>query len=70
MTVHLQERLQTFEQRNRSLTDDTIVQKIQIAQLENDLIKTRNEKTQLELFYQTKIKVRTNTVRSLIEYST
>ncbi|CAF1081662.1 unnamed protein product, partial [Adineta steineri] len=51
----LQERLQTMEQTNKSLTDDGIVQKIRIEQLEENLSKTKTEKEQMQSSYQAKI---------------
>lgn len=58
-TVHaLHDRLQTIERKNTSLTEDTIVQKIQIGQLEDDLIKAKSEKDQQQLFFQAKLEVR------------
>ncbi len=54
----LQERLQTFEQTNKSLMDDIIVQKIRTGQLEEDLAKAKAEKESIQVFYQAKIDVR------------
>lgn len=54
----LQERLQSLDQMNKSLMDDSIVQKIRIGQLEDDLNKSRVEKQTLQASYQAKIDVR------------
>ena len=47
-----------MERKNISLTEDTTVQKIQIGQLEDDLIKVKLEKDQQQLFFQAKTEVR------------
>ncbi|CAF1087386.1 unnamed protein product [Rotaria sordida] len=53
--TNLQKRIQTLEQTNKSLLEDTIVQKIRIGQLEEDLKKAKAEKEQMQLSYQSKI---------------
>ena len=54
----LQERLQTFEQTNKTLIEDATVQKIHIEQLEEELTKAKAEKEQIQTSYQAKIDVR------------
>jgi hypothetical protein len=54
----LQERLQTLEQTNKSLTDDVTVQKIRLRQMEEDLTKAKAEKEQIQTSYQSKIEVK------------
>lgn len=54
----LQERLQSLDHMNKSLMDDSIVQKIRIGQLEDDLNKARIEKQMLQTSSQAKIDVR------------
>lgn len=53
----MQERVQLLEQKNKGLSDDVIVQKIQIRQLEDDLNKAKGEKEQVRFSYQSKIEV-------------
>lgn len=55
--AQLQERVQSLDQMNKSLMDDSIVQKIRIGQLEDDLNKARMEKQVLQTSYQSKIDV-------------
>ena len=54
----LQERLQSLDHMNKSLMDDSIVQKIRIGQLEDDLNKVKVEKQTIQTSYQAKIDVR------------
>ena len=62
--AQLQERVQSLDQMNKSFMDDSIVQKIRIGQLEEDLGKARTEKQVLQAFYQSKIDVRIRSTSS------
>ncbi|CAF1668430.1 unnamed protein product [Rotaria magnacalcarata] len=53
--TNLQKRLQTLEHTNKSLLEDSVVQKIRIGQLDDDLKKVKSEKEQIILSYQSKI---------------
>ncbi len=58
--TNLQERVQTLEQTNKNLIEDTTVQKTRIGQLEEELTKVISEKEQVQSTYQRKIDVRSS----------
>lgn len=49
--------MQALEHTNKSLLEDSIVQKFRIGQLDDDLKKIKSEKEQIILSYQSKIEV-------------
>lgn len=56
--VNLQERVNTLEQTNKSLTEESTAKKTRVEQLEEQVGKLTAEKEQLVATYQRKIEVR------------